>query len=212
MDISPSHSNGSLVSMDESMSTSDTVRTPEVEYIDEHELAAVDSIEKKVCSTLYISEHVKAKGEQGQLPALVLSMKAYASRGYIAVAIDSRNDGHQYDNISSPADASDAKPCKVGTLPTYNISFKCDERAEKRKESMMDVVNNIVVWLGFGNGVHQLPEVVAGIPNGMPHASSSNEELERSFQSTVVLTDSETVGSSVQEVNNETTMLVLFPR
>ncbi|KAK6789239.1 hypothetical protein RDI58_013038 [Solanum bulbocastanum] len=43
--------------MDESM---DTVRSPEVEYIDDHESAAVDSIEKKVCSTLYISEHVKA--------------------------------------------------------------------------------------------------------------------------------------------------------
>ncbi|XP_015058345.1 cyclin-A1-4 isoform X1 [Solanum pennellii] len=60
MDISPSHSDGSLVSMDESMSNSDTVRSPEVEYIDDHELAAVDSIEKKACSTLYISEHVKA--------------------------------------------------------------------------------------------------------------------------------------------------------
>ncbi|KAH0729850.1 hypothetical protein KY289_001038 [Solanum tuberosum] len=60
MDISPSHSDGSLVAMDESMSTSDTVRTPEVEYIDDHELAAVDSIEKKACSTLYILEHVTA--------------------------------------------------------------------------------------------------------------------------------------------------------
>ncbi|KAJ8557866.1 hypothetical protein K7X08_004632 [Anisodus acutangulus] len=76
----------------------------------------------------------------------------------------------------------------------------------------MDVVNNIAVsgnGLGFGNGVHQLPETVAGIPNGMmPHASSSNEELERSFQRTIVLTDSETVGSSVQEVSNETTITV----
>ncbi|OIT33128.1 PREDICTED: protein WVD2-like 5 [Nicotiana attenuata] len=33
---------------------------------------------------------------------------------------------------SSPA--ADAKPRKVGALPTYNMSFKCDERAEKRKE------------------------------------------------------------------------------
>ncbi|XP_016446827.1 protein WVD2-like 6 isoform X2 [Nicotiana tabacum] len=33
---------------------------------------------------------------------------------------------------SSPA--ADAKHRKVGALPTYNMSFKCDERAEKRKE------------------------------------------------------------------------------
>ncbi|PHT99377.1 Cyclin-A1-1 [Capsicum chinense] len=63
MDISPSHSDGSSVSMDESMSTSDTVRSPEVEYIDDHETAAVDSIEKKACSMLYISEHVKASAD-----------------------------------------------------------------------------------------------------------------------------------------------------
>ncbi|KAH0729833.1 hypothetical protein KY285_000840 [Solanum tuberosum] len=74
---------------------------------------------------------------------------------------------------------------------------------------MMDVVNNIVVSGNglVGNGVHQLPEVVAGIPNGMPHASSTNEE-QRSFQSTIILTDSETVRSYVQEVNNETTIIV----
>lgn len=62
MDISPSHSDGSLVSMDESKSNSDRVRTLEVENIDDHELAVVDSIEKNACSTIYISEHVKAAG------------------------------------------------------------------------------------------------------------------------------------------------------
>ncbi|KAG5600751.1 hypothetical protein H5410_032121 [Solanum commersonii] len=114
MDISPSHSDGSLVSMDESMSTSDTVRSPKnmsKQQLYAREMYLWDWNLGIKLSTLinYVLQWACEEGEQEQLPVLVKHEEtdkkkklaiAYASKGYIVVAIDSRYHGHQYDNIS----------------------------------------------------------------------------------------------------------------
>ncbi|KAK3006588.1 hypothetical protein RJ639_016118 [Escallonia herrerae] len=62
VDISPIQSDSSSISMDESMSTCDSLKSPDVEYIDNNDIAAVESIERKTCSKLFISEHVEVSG------------------------------------------------------------------------------------------------------------------------------------------------------
>ncbi|KAG6626221.1 hypothetical protein CIPAW_15G033600 [Carya illinoinensis] len=56
MDVSPSKSDGLSVSLDESMSTCDSFKSPEVEYVDNNDVPAVDSIERKTFGNLYISD------------------------------------------------------------------------------------------------------------------------------------------------------------
>ncbi|XP_059631780.1 cyclin-A1-1 [Cornus florida] len=62
MDICPIESDGSSVSLDETMSTCDSLKSPEVEYIDNNDVAAINSIERKTCSKLFISEHDEPSG------------------------------------------------------------------------------------------------------------------------------------------------------
>lgn len=64
IDVSPVQSDGLSVSMDESMSTCDSLNSPEVEYIDNSDVAAVDSIERKASNKLHISENVETEGLQ----------------------------------------------------------------------------------------------------------------------------------------------------
>ncbi|CAK7346930.1 unnamed protein product [Dovyalis caffra] len=59
MDVSPSKSDDLSMSLDESMSTCDSFKSPEVEYIDNNEITAIESINKKTLSNLYISDHVE---------------------------------------------------------------------------------------------------------------------------------------------------------
>lgn len=57
MDVSPSKSD-----MDETMSTCESLNSPDVEYIDNNDIAAMESIERKTCSKLNISDHVETIG------------------------------------------------------------------------------------------------------------------------------------------------------
>ncbi|KAL8146184.1 hypothetical protein AgCh_004068 [Apium graveolens] len=59
MDLSLDQSDNLSVSMDESVSTCDSLKSPEVEYIDKSNVADIDSIERKTCNKLHISDHVE---------------------------------------------------------------------------------------------------------------------------------------------------------
>ncbi|PIN17061.1 G2/Mitotic-specific cyclin A [Handroanthus impetiginosus] len=59
---SPDKSDSCSVSMDESMSTCDSLKSPDVEYMDNNEIAAVDSIERKASNLLCISEPMEIAG------------------------------------------------------------------------------------------------------------------------------------------------------
>lgn len=57
MDLSsPSKSDGMSVSMDETMSSCDSFKSPDIEYVDNSDVPAVDSIERKTYCSLNISD------------------------------------------------------------------------------------------------------------------------------------------------------------
>ncbi|XP_010260855.1 PREDICTED: cyclin-A1-4 [Nelumbo nucifera] len=61
--ISPSRSDGDSASLDETMSTCDSLKSPDIEYIDNADASAVASIERRTCNNLYISENVESAPE-----------------------------------------------------------------------------------------------------------------------------------------------------
>uniref|UniRef100_A0A5B7AJ50 Putative cyclin-A1-1-like n=1 Tax=Davidia involucrata TaxID=16924 RepID=A0A5B7AJ50_DAVIN len=62
IDVSPSQSDGGSVSLDETMSTSDSLKSPEFEYLDNDDALAVIAIERKTCNSLNISDYVGITG------------------------------------------------------------------------------------------------------------------------------------------------------
>ncbi|KAL5997610.1 hypothetical protein ACLOJK_008540 [Asimina triloba] len=59
--ISSNMSDGGSVSMDETMSTCDSLKSPDIEYIDNAEASAVASLERRTCKNLYISDNAEAE-------------------------------------------------------------------------------------------------------------------------------------------------------
>ncbi|KAF5183385.1 Cyclin-a1-1 [Thalictrum thalictroides] len=58
MDISSSQSGAGSVSLEETMSSCDSIKSPDVEYIDNADASAVASIERKANNNFHISEHI----------------------------------------------------------------------------------------------------------------------------------------------------------
>lgn len=63
MDVSPTKSDGVSVSLDETMSTCDSFKSPDVEYMDNNDVPAVDSVERKTKSSLCISGHASINSQ-----------------------------------------------------------------------------------------------------------------------------------------------------
>ncbi|XP_022772336.1 cyclin-A1-4-like isoform X2 [Durio zibethinus] len=63
MNISPCRSFCASVSLDETMSTSDSLSSPDFEYVENEELSAVKPIERKANNNLSISEYTQKEGK-----------------------------------------------------------------------------------------------------------------------------------------------------
>ncbi|XVE55290.1 hypothetical protein DITRI_Ditri03aG0146900 [Diplodiscus trichospermus] len=63
MNISPCRSLCVSVSMDETMSTCDSLKSPEFEYMENEDVSAVKSIERKANNNMYISEDTDKEGK-----------------------------------------------------------------------------------------------------------------------------------------------------
>lgn len=62
MDISPTPSNADCISMEDSMSTCDSLKSPQFEYLDESEVAMLSSIQQKTSESLHIDDQLEIAG------------------------------------------------------------------------------------------------------------------------------------------------------
>ncbi|XP_009399851.2 cyclin-A1-4-like isoform X1 [Musa acuminata AAA Group] len=65
--VESSNFSGDSVSLDETMSTCDLMKSPDVEYIDNGDSSVVASLERRATENLHISEHVAAAGSTSNI-------------------------------------------------------------------------------------------------------------------------------------------------
>ncbi|KAL2545202.1 TPX2 (targeting protein for Xklp2) protein family [Forsythia ovata] len=78
---------------------------------------------------------INFKRQLGQPDAILSSMSDAQEKAELeALQKGSMNIAEEISLSSLSLTAEEAKSCRLGSLPTYNFSFRCDERAEKRRE------------------------------------------------------------------------------
>lgn len=80
MDISPSSSASGCISLDESMSTCESLKSPEFEYIDNEDASAVRLIERKTSNSLFISDDAEKTGFNSKIFLFTLNLTSYMFR------------------------------------------------------------------------------------------------------------------------------------
>ncbi|KAJ8505759.1 hypothetical protein OPV22_006645 [Ensete ventricosum] len=65
--VESSNCSGDSVSLDETMSTCDLMKSPDVEYIDNGDSSVIASLERRATENLHISEHVAAAGSTSKI-------------------------------------------------------------------------------------------------------------------------------------------------
>lgn len=83
MPLSPERSDAGSVSMDETMSTCQSLKSPEIEYMDNIDAEAFASLERRTTNELYISEHSAAESQGNYLLRMIFFFYHYYNLFYL---------------------------------------------------------------------------------------------------------------------------------
>ncbi|XP_065849479.1 protein WVD2-like 5 isoform X2 [Euphorbia lathyris] len=121
-------------SKNEKISTSKAVSTTHAKKDKDGKIAEVPSTVSNGLKSKSFNERqmsaLKHSGKSDATPSEGQMERIKVKAPKVAPALKAEGDGQ---DSSSPTE-EDGKPRKTGNLPNYGFSFKCDERAEKRRE------------------------------------------------------------------------------